>query len=587
MELPVRIDLMKLALYKAAVEDKPEDYYTVLEQQSAAAVEDDGLQVMPNGNTVLHVAALHGRQHFVENILRGKDNNHAPALLSLLFAQNKKRESALHYAAEKGYANIVSILISATKEYMDVESGVGEMEMVRMTDNLMDTALHKAVRMRHFAVVKLLVEMDDEFEYPANNAGETPIYIAARLGFRDGLQQLLNTCKNPTYGGPLGRNAIHASLESSPGCTELLLKKEISLCDMTDDSGWTLLHYAIINRYNEAARIILAGKSCAAYLCAGKGDEWTPIFHIAARYGNVEMMKCISNSCFQDCWMMLNSKSQNVLHEAVLGHRLNVIEYVLKYSQTDSLIEGKDQDGNTPLALLSVSSCNPLKRVAMQGVMWKHLVFNKQHQTPFAMASQNSKWAFSKYYLGWKLVRSGGKIGCQSGLTENKTLRKECVITEKDIHFMVETNRTNIVAASLIFTVTFTAGLTVPGGYNSNHGKTQGTPLLLHDFGFQMFVIYDSLAFIFSILSILLHLTMVAKASSIQNYKSATRCFMCCRLMIMLAVTAVVAAFIYGIESTLAPSRFLLPVVATVCTFSIIGIGYLILTNMFLIRRIL
>ncbi|XP_019171028.1 PREDICTED: ankyrin repeat-containing protein At5g02620-like [Ipomoea nil] len=226
MEPAMGIDLMKLALYKAAVEGKPEDYYKALGQQSTMAVEDDGLQVMPNGNTVLHVAALYGRQHFVENILLGKDN-HAAALC-LLFAQNKKNKSALHCAAKEDHANIVSIIISATK---NVKSGVGVREMVQMTDNMMNTALHKAVRMGHLEVVKdLLVEEDDEFVYPPNNAGETPIYLAARLGFLDCLQQLLNTYKYPKNG------------------------------------------------YNEVATV----------------------FHIAARHGNVEMMKYISNS-FPDC----------------------------------------------------------------------------------------------------------------------------------------------------------------------------------------------------------------------------------------------------------------------------------------------
>ncbi|XP_019183741.1 PREDICTED: uncharacterized protein LOC109178659 [Ipomoea nil] len=244
--------------------------------------------------------------------------------------------------------------------------------------------------------------------------------------------------------------------------------------------------------------------------------------------------------------MVVNSKFQNFLHKPILGHRFNVIEYVLKYPQADNLIEVKDEDGNTPLALLSVCSCGPLKRVAMQGLMWKHLVFNKQHQTPFAMIFQNRKWAFSKYFLGWKLVRNGGKIGCQSDLTESRKERNSDVPTEKDIHFMVETSRTNIIAASLIFTVTFTAGLTVPGGYNSNLGKTQGTPLLLHSSPFNLFLIFDFLAFILSIMSILLYIVMVAKASSIKNYKSVPGYFACSRAMVMYAVLTAVTAFTWG-----------------------------------------
>nr|GLL42202.1 protein ACCELERATED CELL DEATH 6-like [Ipomoea trifida] len=127
---------------------------------------------------------------------------------------------------------------------------------------------------------------------------------------------------------------------------------------MTDDSGWTPLHYAIKNQYSETARIILAERSCSAYICVGKGNKWTTAFHIAARYGNVGMIEYMSNN-FPDCWIMLKCKSQNVLHETVLGHSLNAIDYILKYPQIDNLIAGKDEDGKTPVAFL-LSSCRDL-----------------------------------------------------------------------------------------------------------------------------------------------------------------------------------------------------------------------------------
>nr|GMD60456.1 protein ACCELERATED CELL DEATH 6-like [Ipomoea batatas] len=99
------------------------------------------------------------------------------------------------------------------------------------------------------------------------------------------------------------------------------MKREIYLCDMTDDSGWTPLHYAIKNQYSETARMLLAERSCSAYICVGKGNKWTTAFHIAAS--------------------------------------LNAIDYILKYPQIDNLIAGKDKDGKTPVAFL-LSSCRDL-----------------------------------------------------------------------------------------------------------------------------------------------------------------------------------------------------------------------------------
>jgi hypothetical protein len=55
-----------------------------------------------------------------------------------------------------------------------------------------------------------LISKDPNFSYSANDAGETPLYIAAERGFEDVLFQILDECKSPMHGGPLGRTALHA-----------------------------------------------------------------------------------------------------------------------------------------------------------------------------------------------------------------------------------------------------------------------------------------------------------------------------------------------------------------------------------------
>jgi len=86
--------------------------------------EESGYQVTPNGNTILHVAALFGQRNCVEEVLKI-----TPALLCY---KNKKNETALHIAANVGLSEVVSELLS---------SG-GVETLVRMTDDIGDTALH-------------------------------------------------------------------------------------------------------------------------------------------------------------------------------------------------------------------------------------------------------------------------------------------------------------------------------------------------------------------------------------------------------------------------------------------------------------
>ncbi|XP_031102024.1 protein ACCELERATED CELL DEATH 6-like [Ipomoea triloba] len=583
MEPAMGIPHMKPALYRAAAAGTLEDYHEALRQMTAEGAED--CQVAPNGNTVLHVAVLHGNKHFVEEILE-EQMAHAAASWSMLFARNNKNETVLHCAAEKGYADIVSVLIKAIKEYEDAESGVGVKEMIQMTDDVMDTALHKAVRMGHLEVVKLLIEEDNEFLYPPNDAGETPIYLAAESHSFYCLEKILETCTNPTYGGPWGRNALHVAI-LSPGipttswemlmrslksvlgkslksillghhaakaeCIQLLLEKKISLCEMIDEFGWTPLHYAVQLRDDKTVGMILEKKSSAAYIRAGKGDDWTTIFHIAARHGNIKTMKYISNR-FPNCWTMINCKSQNVLHEAILSGRVNMIKYILKDLQMDNLVDQKDRDGNTPLHLLSFSSWSHVDyNHIVTRLKRKHFVFNKRHQTPHDLFNQPIN-AF-KYISGGIPQRSGRRSGPRVDLAENQETasREDTDNVEGEINRMLRMSKTMTIIATLILTITFAAGFTVPGGYDSNSGSKQaGKPILFENTAFMVFVYSDSIAFVCSILSILIYIRMVSEASSSsKKYTTIASLYHLEAIMIVNTTVGVVVAFISGMYATL------------------------------------
>jgi ankyrin repeat protein len=106
---------------------------------------------------------------------------------SLLRQANAKGETPLHIAARYGHDDIVEVLIkycAQTLHDQDLEEGIEPVkEMLRMTNKEKDTALHEAVRYNHLEVVKLLISKDPDFSYSANDADETPLYIAAERGF--------------------------------------------------------------------------------------------------------------------------------------------------------------------------------------------------------------------------------------------------------------------------------------------------------------------------------------------------------------------------------------------------------------------
>ncbi|XP_019188650.1 PREDICTED: protein ACCELERATED CELL DEATH 6-like [Ipomoea nil] len=531
---PIDYLLMDSALYEAVVEGNEDD---VDESLWYKMEQHGGRQVTPKGNTVLHIAALYGHLHFVQKILE----KHS----SLLCVPNKENETALHIAAREGHSGVVSTLINCAKARPELESGIGARDMVRMMDGDKDTALHKAVRKGHLEVVKLLVKEDPEFEFGANVAGETPLYLAAELQFHECLVEILNNSHRPVFDGPLGRTALHAAIihRGSPkDSTKLLLEKEASLCEVGDDWGWTPLHYAVRLHNEKALYEILQVKSSAAYIPAGgKEGEWTTAVHIAVSENSVVLFKQILQCC-PLCWEMVDSKGRNALHEAILNNSTDMINFILNSPKRDHLVDEKDEDGNTPLHLLAASNiCVPpelIQHPRLSGGM----VFNKQHLTPLDIASQ----------LG------SGSVGKRGDLTmktkRNDETRMEMEMRdpkERSVSSAGKMAKAHIVVVALIVTVTFAAGMTVPGGYNDNQGERQGMPILLRKSAFKAFVVTNAIGFVCSVSSLIGYITLVEEISSFGRPKVVHKLVSYSILLLDLSLTALILAFITGMFAVL------------------------------------
>ncbi|XP_015164664.1 ankyrin repeat-containing protein At3g12360-like [Solanum tuberosum] len=286
--------------------------------------QENAYQVTPKGNTILHVAALFGQRGFVGEVL-----TITPALLCY---KDKKNETALHIAANVGQSEVVSELLS---------SG-GVETLVRMMDDIGDTALHKAVRGGHIDIVRILVKLllDPEHDFPPNKAGVAPLYLAAESGFHDALIEILNVCKEPTYvAGPSNRTPLHAAvIQEHTECVRSLWQWNKPLCEESDKWGWNSLHYAVKQGLAEIVCDMLGWKKSLAYLPAGSENDWTTAFHIAASEGDVLMIRELLNHC-PDCWDMLNCNGQNALHVAILnGHEMFVYVF-LGSGISDSLVD--------------------------------------------------------------------------------------------------------------------------------------------------------------------------------------------------------------------------------------------------------
>ncbi|XP_060963200.1 uncharacterized protein LOC133032780 [Cannabis sativa] len=205
------ITRMDSKLFKAAINGEIQVFKNQLQLEQL---------LTPEKNTVVHVNIIatktsthNNTTTFLEGILE--------MCPQLLLQTNARGESPLHLAARYGHDLIVEFLINRAKllEPSDLEKailgGVDSSEvvqhMMRLRNKELDTALHEAVRFNHLKVVRILTREDPHFTYLANEADETPLYMAVGAEYLDLVDEILNNCSSPSITGPNGRNVLHAA----------------------------------------------------------------------------------------------------------------------------------------------------------------------------------------------------------------------------------------------------------------------------------------------------------------------------------------------------------------------------------------
>ncbi|KAM3268284.1 ankyrin repeat-containing protein ITN1-like [Capsicum chacoense] len=396
-----------------------------------------------------------------------------------------------------------------------------------MTDASRDIALHKAVWSQHLDVVKLLVEEDSEFEYPPNHAQETPLYLAAESGFHDALINILESCKKPTYAaGPSNRTPLHAAvIQEHKDCIRSLWRWNKPLCDEPDLWGWNSLHYAVKLGLIDVVSYMLGWKKSLVYLPAGSENDWTTAIHIAASEGDVNMIKKLLNHC-PDCRDLLNSNSQNALHVAVLNNQDEVVRSLLDSDKCDSLVDEPDSDGNTPLHLLAASGNHV--RELINHPRAKKMSFNKQNQTPLDIALlcaattkkitladlENVTFEVKRKYEYMPNPNdetgTGGKMQQREEDHDNANKAEQIVVES-----IMKSAQMHIVVAILIMTITFAAGITLPGGFESDpDSPNKGMAILIRKISFRAFVVSDAIAFTCSAVPIFIYFLMALIADT-------------------------------------------------------------------------
>ena len=128
-------------------------------------------------------------------------------------------------------------------------------------------------------------------------------------------------------------------------------------------------------------------------------------------------------------------------------------------------------------------------------------------------------------------------------------------------NFVKQVSETNMLVATLIATVTFTAAFTVPGGFNQNGNVGEGLVVLSKIAAFRVFLIANTLAFGLSTTSVFVRFLASATIEGAIFHREVVRRP---SLLINWSIGALLVAFIAG-TYTVVPHPFGIAVVVILC----------------------
>ncbi|KAJ9159269.1 hypothetical protein P3X46_024785 [Hevea brasiliensis] len=550
--------------YNAAAEgqiDKFKDYTEPLD-----------LLRTPNKNTVLHVYITAVKKETEESIEFVKlVISKCPSLLS---EPNIKGETPLHIAARFGHKNIVEFLIHSIKkaQYEDLERGAEastSAKMLKKTSTDEDTALHEAVRNNHLQVVEILIGENPEFANIANAAGESPLHLAAVRENNIIASKILEICPSPAYSGPNGKTALHeAVISKDEDLIGKILEKNSSLTKEQDEEGWTPLHYASYFNLLQIVEVLLLkdGKS-AAYI--GDKSGKTPL-HVAIFHGksHLKVVEKIMSDC-PDCCDLVDNSGRNVLHFAVESKSFEGVKTITEKPFLANLINQKDKDGNTPAHLLATYGFEECcltehhlvdkKAINNENLTALDVVVKTKDESNMPFLVRRVNFMPLHHPTNCRKLK---KVGYKPGRPSIIQLAERDNMSRLDNEFITElekTSQSHQIVATLIATITFAAGFTLPGGYSDHDGPDEGTAILTRRSAFKTFLITDTLAFALSISAVLIHFLLTLQPSKRKYFNL----FAAASHFTLIAMALMVVAFMTGVYAVMPSSSSGLG--ATIC----------------------
>ncbi|CAH8385982.1 unnamed protein product [Eruca vesicaria subsp. sativa] len=438
-----------------------------------------------HGNSLLHIAAASGHGNIVDYVVSKFPN--------LVEKGNLMNETALHVAARAGSLTIVEFLVRFLTESLIISA---------KSDNG-DTALHIALKEKHEDVAFYLLSVShDDVSFDVNNDGVSPLYLAVEGGYCDLVANMLESLSCPSKLALMydAKSLVHAAMRAKRiDILGIILRQNPRLIELHNEEGRTCLSFgAAIGFYEGISYILSEFDKAASSLCYVADDDGFFPIHMAAREGHVRIIKEFLKHC-PDSVELLNSQCQNILHIAAKTGKSKVVKYLLELDEEKRMMNGQDLDGNTPLHLATKHRHSMVVNILTWNKNVKLATMNNDGFTALdiAEALKDNAYILRKRLTWMALVSAGAPNGpkqiplnmVSTSLIENPEIYKDSF-------------HTLMVTATLVATVTFTAGFTLPGGYISS-APDIGMAALIDKMNFKIFILFNSISMCSSVVTIM------------------------------------------------------------------------------------
>jgi len=223
----------------------------------------------------------------------------------------KKGMTALEWAARKGHAKVVKVLL-------DNRANVN---MSRPTDSV--TPLFIAAQSGHVEVVKLLLNNKADVNASRHTDGCTPAFIAAQEGHVEVVKLLLDNKAYVNARCTDDYTALLIAAQNGHGeVVKLLLDNKADVNVSIPSDGATSLHIAAQKGHVEVAKLLLDNK---ADVNASRSSDGTTPLYITARNGYIEIVKLLlANEANVNA--RLESSGDKPIDAARQNHHLDIVK---------------------------------------------------------------------------------------------------------------------------------------------------------------------------------------------------------------------------------------------------------------------